>query len=127
VKLTRAWHAFLDDDGAKTASGGRRLTLGIDQQGRLWLSGEAIGGQDVLIGPDTAAWLSGALTEAIRADADDAAEAAAWLAGRGRLEGQLKIGDFDPWPTDDAQGGMSQFGSLPVVDDDDDDPERFPS
>lgn len=117
MKFTRAWHAFIDDTGAKTASGGRRLTLGIDPQGRIWLSGEAIGGQDVPIGADTAAWLSGALTEAIRADAHDAAEAAAWLAGRGRLEGQLQVGDFDPWPAD----------GTPVVDDDDPQTGRLPS
>jgi hypothetical protein len=65
VKLTRAWHVYLDGDGAKTARDGRRLTVGIDQQGRMWLSGEAIDGQDVPIGPDVAAWLSGTLTAAI--------------------------------------------------------------
>jgi hypothetical protein len=71
VKLIRAWHVFVDGDGAKTASGGRRLTLGIDQRGRMWLSGEVIGAEDVPIATDTAAWLSGALTEAIRSGDDN--------------------------------------------------------
>lgn len=48
----------------------------------------------------------------------------AWLADAGRLEGQLEVGDVDD-PDPDAQGGMSQFGALPVVDDDDDSAGRF--
>lgn len=89
MKLIRAWHAFLDDEGDQTSRGGQRLTVGIDQQGRIWLSGDAINGQDVPISPDTAAWLSGALTAAIPRAPDDAGKhddcdrdrAAAWLEG----------------------------------------------
>jgi hypothetical protein len=158
MKLARAWHLLINEDGTRAERGGRPLTVGIDHDGRLWLFTDPIGGGGLLLADDAAEWLSATLTDArttaaaypesappfatvprLRHLSDgrtaaglpgyDPAEAAAWLAGRGRLEGQLEIGDVDQDPEIgdvvmhgemDAQGGMSWFGSLPVVDDDDD-------
>jgi hypothetical protein len=179
MKLTRAWHLFITENGERADRGGKPITVGIDPHGRVQLAGEALRVDGTPLSDEAAAWLSAALAaairpgayadsyeaactrfdrataaapraradaERIRQDAEDEWEAAranlakferspgiplpehdpltawptepappftavprlrrvgsddAWPAGLGRLEGQLEIGDADPWPAAD--------------------------
>ena len=160
MKLTRAWHLFITETGERAHHGGKPITVGIDPDGRVQLTGEAIGPNGTPLSDDAAAWLSAALAgairttayandyeaactrfdrananyprakaeaERIRQEADEEWEAARANLARFERSPGIPLPEHDtlrhamtadPEPEPDAQGGMSRFGSLPVVTDD---------